>query len=301
MNRVTTFIKVLLVLLLIGLMIGAAGGCAGDDVKPAPVKDDADQQLIVAVSIVPQKAFLEAIAGDLVDIVLMVPPGNSPGNYEPTPGEMEMFSQASAYFAIGVPTETANILPRAAEIATLEVVPLHEKVAARYPDREIAPDRRDPHIWLSPQRAMVMVEIMAEKLGELDEINREVYEANVASYIAELEELHLYMEETFASLENRKFIVFHPAFGYLADDYGLEMYALEEDGKEATPTRLAEMVDLALAEEIRVIFYQAEIDSPQSRSFAEEIGGETIQLAPLSPDYINNLQRMAETMSEVLQ
>ena len=101
-------------------------------------------------------------------------------------------------------------------------------------------------------------------------------------------------------MKNRKFIVFHPAFGYLADDYHMTMYALEEEGKESTPQHLKEMIDLAKKENIKAIFYQAEISSQQAQSFAEEIGGNTIQLAPLAPNYIENLRNLVTLMAEVM-
>ena len=79
------------------------------------------------------------------------------------------------------------------------------------------------------------------------------------------------------------------------------MFSLEEEGKEATPKHLAEMIDLAKREDIRAIFYQEEIDASQARAFAEEIGGKTIQLSPLAADYIDNLRAMAGLMAEVMQ
>ncbi len=271
-----------------------AGAPAGEE---AAVKND---KLTVAVTIVPQEAFVQKIGGELVDVVLMVPPGNSPGNYEPTPQEMERFSNASLYFTMGTPTEAANILPRAEEMGGMKIIRLQDEVAAFYPEREFASGRRDAHIWLSPRRAKVMVDVMAREMARLDEANREVYEANAQALMAELAELDQELEDTFSGLRNRKFIVYHPAFGYLADDYNLEMYALEEGGKEATPQRLQEMIDLARAEDIRVIFNQREIDSKQTEAFAEEIGGKTVQLAPLSPNYVENLRKMAETMAAAL-
>ncbi len=265
-----------------------------------------EKNLTVAVSIVPQKTFVEKIAGDLVEVVLLVPPGNSPGNYEPTPREMEQFSQASLYFSIGVPTEEANIMPQAREMENLEIIDLHGKVSEHYPDRHLdgkgceGSGRRDPHIWLSPARVKVMVDVMADEMARMDEANSDLYLQNARDYIDELTMLEQELEETFRELENRKFIVFHPAFGYLADDYNLEMHALEFAGKEATPQRMQEIIDLAKAEDIRVIFYQQEIDSKQTEAFAEEIGGRTVQLAPLAPNYIENLRKMAQTMAEVL-
>lgn len=75
------------------------------------------------------------------------------------------------------------------------------------------------------------------------------------------------------------------------------MYALEQGGKEATPQHLAEMIDLAKTENIKVIFSQAEVDSRQPQAFAEEIGGTKEIINPLSADYINNLQAMAKAIS----
>ncbi len=282
----------IMVILMLSIMVGCSNKATTTDNKEKP---------IVAVSIVPQKTFVEAVCGDMAEVIALIPPGNSPANYEPTPKEMEQFSKAKLYFAVGVPTEEANILPKAKEINGLKIVKLQDDVAKAYPNRELAPGKRDPHIWLSPRRAVVMVQSIAREMGELDPINKEKYEENAQKYITELEDLDKQIEVTLKDVKDRKFIVFHPAFGYLADDYNLQMYALEQDGKEATPQRLEEMVDLAKQENIKAIFYQAEISSKQSESFAEEIGGKTIQLAPLAPNYIDNLKNMVDLMSEVMQ
>jgi len=253
---------------------------------------------VIAVTIVPEKTFVEAVCGDLVEVVALVPPGNSPENYEPTPMEIEKFSKASLYFSIGVPTEEANILPNAGDV---KIVALQDKVALAYDDRKFESGERDPHIWLSPKRVKVMIEVIAEEMGKIDEVNKETYEKNAEAYINQLDELDKEIKEALVGVKSKKFIVYHPAFGYIADDYGLEMYALEEEGKEATATHLQEMIDLAKKENIKAVFYQEEIDSSQSESFAEEIDGKTMQLAPLSAKYIENLKEMAKTMAEVMQ
>lgn len=257
-----------------------------------------DEKITVAVSIIPQKTFAEAVCGDLAEVVALIPPGYSPGNYEPTPVEMEEFSKASIYFTIGVPTETANILPKA---GNMKVVMLQDEVAKKYPDREFAPGKRDPHTWLSPKRAKTMVEVMAREMSLLDEKNQKTYEENAQKFIEELDQLDQEIKISFEGVNNRKFIVFHPAYGYLADDYNLQMYALEQDGKEATPQHLQEMIDLAKRENIKVIFSQEEIDSKQPDAFAEEIGGKKALLAPLAADYILNLTNMAKSLAEAMR
>ena len=272
-------------------------GCSDNENTEVTGQTDSEKP-IIAVTIVPEQTFAEAVIGDLAEVITLVPPGNSPENYEPTPEQMEKFSKASLYFSIGVPTEEANILPNVGDI---KIVSLQDEVANIYPDRTFASGERDPHIWLSPKRVKVMVEVIAREMGELDAENKEVYNENAASYIKQLDELDAQISSALLGVKNKKFIVYHPAFGYLADDYGLEMYALEDEGKESTPQHLQEMINLAKQENIKVIFYQEEIDSSQSQAFAEEIGGKTIQLAPLAADYIENLKNMANIMAEVMQ
>jgi zinc transport system substrate-binding protein len=273
-------------------------GCNGKTAGSSNSESSTTQKPIIAVSIVPEQTFVTAVCGDLAEVVTMVPPGNSPENYEPTAELMEKFEKASLYFSIGVPTEEANILPN---IGDTTVISLADKVAAVYSDRTFESGERDPHIWLSPKRVKVMIETIADEMSKLDPDNADTYEENAQAYIGQLDALDTQIKTALDGVQSKKFIVYHPAFGYLADDYGLTMYALEEDGKEATAQHLQEMIDLAKKENIKVIFYQEEIDSSQSQSFAEEIGGKTIQLAPLAADYINNLKNMAETMAEVME
>lgn len=263
-----------------------------------PTAENGGEKTIVAVTILPQKALVKVVCGNLAEVVTIVPSGNSPGNYKPTPQEMESFSRASVYFTIGVPTEKANILPK---VEDMQIVDLPAKVAEAYPDREFSSGKRDPHIWLSPKRAKVMVEVIAETMVSLDAENAQTNQENAEAFLKELDRVDAEIKEAFSGIKNTKFIVFHPAYGYFADDYGLKIYALEQDGKEATPQHLQDMIDLAKAENIKIIFFQAEIDSKQPDAFAEEISGEKVMLEPLSDDYIANLERMAEAISRAVK
>lgn len=255
------------------------------------------ETLQVAVSIVPQETFVKAVAGDLVDVVTMIPAGASASNYAPTVAEMAAFEDSAVYFSIGVPTEEVNIMPNVGDVPVVSMV---EKVEAVYDQVTFDDGSRDPHMWLSPKRVIVMVNAICEELSALDPDNATTYEENATAYCQELTALDNTITETLADVENRTFIVYHPAFGYLADDYGLIMYSLEQNGKEAVAEHMEELVDFAKENKITVIFYQAEIDSSQSQTFADEIGGQTTMLAPLSPDYIDNLLNMATVMAEAM-
>lgn len=285
--------KVVSLALVVIVCLGVFSACTN---TAAPEKQNSGKP-VVAVSIVPEETFVKAVCGDLADTVVMVPPGSSPETYEPTPMQMEDFSDAAIYFSIGVPTERTNILPSVSE--STKVVSLAEACAAVYEDRLIGSER-DPHIWLSPKRAVVMVNTIADEMSAFDPENAQAYAANAAAYIEDINAADAEIRASLENLECKKFIVFHPAFGYLADEYGLEMFALEEEGKEATASHMQEMIDLAKEENIKVIFYQAEVDSSQSAAFAEELGGVTAQLEPLSGDYIENLKTMANTIAKAM-
>lgn len=261
-----------------------------------------EKKPIIAVSIVPEKEWVEAVVGDFADVTVMIPSGKSPANYAPSPKELQLFSDASVYFAIGVPTEKVNILSKTKDInPNLKVVHLEQAAAEKYPERQFESGKRDQHIFISPKRIAVMVQEIEDTLSKEYPGQKEQFEKNAAAYIEKIEEADKEIKTILAEVEAKKFIAYHPAFGYFADDYGLEMIAIEKDGKEATPQRVQEIIDLAKTEDIHVIFYQAEIDSSQSKAIAEEIDGKTVQIAPLAPDSVENAKRMAQTFKNKME
>ncbi|HJJ42458.1 MAG TPA: zinc ABC transporter substrate-binding protein [Methanocorpusculum sp.] len=286
--KISTILKIITVFAL--TVIIASAGCISDT-------EDDSSKIKIAVSIIPEETFVNAVCKDMADVIVMIPPSSSPENYEPTPLQMTKLENADIYFGIGVPAEV-SILETISDKS--KIVSLNEAASEEYDELTLGCGR-DPHIWLSPKRAEVMVQKIADEVSLADPDNSSIYQRNADSYIQELQSLDSELTEKFAEIKNKKFIVYHPAFAYFADDYGLEMYALEEGGKEASIQHMKEMIDLAKAEGIKVIFYQDEIDSSQSQAFAEEIGGSSYALSPLAADYINNLRTMADKIIESLK
>ena len=262
-------------------------------VSCASPADKEDDKLTVAVSIVPQETFVKEVAGDTVDIITAIPPGKSPENYALSPMELEKLSRSSVYFTIGVPAET-GIIDKLNDInGSIKIVDLADKVKEQYPEIEVAPGHRDPHIWLSPKRASVMVDIISQELSDADKENSGRYRENAQLYIEKLIEIDKEISGLFSNLKNRTFIIYHPSLGYFADDYGLNMVSIEEEGKEAAPLNLQKVIDVAREQNIKTVFYQSEMDSKQSRVFADEIGGKAVQISPLASDYIDNIKKIA--------
>jgi zinc transport system substrate-binding protein len=292
-----------MVLSLLCLALLAISGCTSSvkQTTQAPTPSS-PEKLRVAVSIVPQATFVKAVGGDLVEVVTIIPPGANPENYAPTPQTMQELSASKLYFAIGVPAEKSGILPRLKEInSQMKLVDLPTQVDQVYPAREMAPGEKDPHRWLSPKRVVEMVKIISAELAAADPQHADNYQKNAQVYQAELEKLNTEIADSLKGLSGQSFIVYHPAMGYFADDYGLMMIALEKEGKEATAKQLQSVIDLAKKENIKVIFYQAEMDSKQAQTFAQELGGKAELINPLAPDYIDNLRKTAQTFALVLQ
>ena len=279
-------------------LTGILTGCNEIEESSSTAKE---KKPIIAVSIVPQETFVQAVGGELVDTVVLIPPGNNPENYAPSPQTLVKLSEATLYFSLGVPAEKANILPKIPEInETLKVIDLAAIVGEIYPHRKFAPNSIDPHIWLSPKRVVVMIETIAQELAQIDPENKAVYEENAQKYIEKLTTLDEDIKSLLADVPNKTFIIYHPSLGYFADDYGLVMIAIEEEGKEATIESIQNIIDVAKGKNIKVVFYQAEHDSKQAKTIAEELNGKTVLLDPLAPNYLENMYKIAETFADIL-
>lgn len=310
------------IIITIMILIIAAGlfGCTNINKNT-----DDDGKITVAVSVVPGAAFVKAVAGDLVNTVTVIPKGYSPANYLPTTLEMQALSDADIYFVMQMPAEDANILPKVSDFnEDIILVNLRDAVSKEYPlmyvdghshgDEDEHEDHEeegknededehedemtvDPHIWLSPKRVIVIVQTIADELSAMDSENESVYRANAKEYIEKLVELDIEIGNIIADSNSRAFMIYHGSYGYFADDYGLEMISLEADGKAATAAKMQTVIDMANEMGITAIFYQDEFDDNQAKTIAEEIDGVVKRAAPLSENYIEELENFAKALT----
>jgi zinc transport system substrate-binding protein len=137
-------------------------------------------------------------------------------------------------------------------------------------------------------------------LALADPAGRAAYEANCAAFVGELEDLHRRMEAILAPVRGRTFLVFHPAFGYLADAYGLAQVAVEAEGKEPSARQLARLIERAREERVRAIFLQPQFSPKSAEKVAEAVGASVVVLDDLARDYPANMERMARAIAEGL-
>ena len=159
----------------------------------------------------------------------------------------------------------------------------------------------DPHFWLSPKNGVLAAANIEKVLASIDPSNAAEYRKNRKALESTLETLSAEISETLADMKNRAFMVFHPAWGYFADEFDLRQIAIERDGKERTPRSLSEVIREAKKRGIRVVFVSPAFSALQAETIAREIGGVTAVADPLSGDYIENLRSVANAFAESMQ
>jgi len=252
--------------------------------------DDENEKINVMVSILSQIDFVENIGKDKVSVEAMIPPGFSPTTYEPSIEQLKKLSNADLYIRIGyIPFEKT-------QMKRLEDLNPEMKVVDSSDGIEIY--ENDPHIWLSPRLVKIQVENIYLALVEIDPENKGFYENNKNEYLAELDAFDLELKNAFSKIKGKKILVFHPAFGYLARDYGFEQIAIEIDGKEPSAENLANIIDTAKEENIKTIFVQRQFSQKSAEAIAKQIDGVVVPLDPLAEDYIENLRRIGVEMGK---
>jgi zinc transport system substrate-binding protein len=251
---------------------------------------------VVAVSILPQKYFVEAIADTLVNVVVMVPPGASPATWEATPRQMTALGNASVYLMIGHLGFENAWMPKIQKLnEEMRVIDLSEGMdlpGTEHRHGEHSPTGIDPHIWLSPKRLALMAEKTYEALKIILPENQEALHANYDKLMEEITSLDNFITEELSAYKGRTFLIFHPSLAYFADDYGLLQISIEYEGKEPSPAHMKEMIDLAREKDIKIIFVQQEFDIRNAQVIAKAIKGEVVQINPLALDWPDELRNI---------
>ena len=261
---------------------------------PAPSPAETMQ---VFVSVLPQKYFAERVGGARAAVSVMVGPGRSPATYEPSPKQMVLLENTLLYFRIGVPFEQAWMERIAETNPKMVIVDTGAQISSRPGNSEEA----DPHIWTNPLLAEHIARTMKDAFAAADPDHLLEYERNYSRLAADLRQLDADIRLRLASLEQRKFLVFHPAWGYFADSYGLEQIAIERGGHEPGAKHLAEVIEMARREKMRVIFVQEQFSRRNARAVAAEAGVELVVVDPLAEDYIANLRAVAALFAEAMK
>ena len=291
----------------------------------SPQVSAADDKLKIFVSVLPQKLFVERIGGDSVDVGVMVKSGFSPATYEPSPRQIAALAKAQLYIRIGVPFEQAW-LPRIISVnpemlmidarTGIELLEMaehdhhhehnHGNESHGEKDEDVhklehdSASETDPHLWTDPRLVIKIAEQIRQQLTTLKPENTEIFDANYTAFVTELEELDNEVRTIFAEHEantNKKFLVFHPSWGYFAAAYGPMQLAIEAEGKEPGAKALKALVKQARDAGVKTIFVQPQFDQRAARQIAKAIDGNVVALDPLTEDYFETMRRAARLIA----
>ena len=252
------------ILLLLLVLVLALGGCAAE--KPA-----ASNKLNVTVSAFPEYDFVRAVAGDLAEITLLLPPGAEAHSYEPTPQDIARVNACRVFVYGGGESDVwlDRILDAEGRkdktvLSLMDCCALREEevqehmTAEKEEEEEEEETEYDEHVWTSPVNAIAIVEAVCSALSEADPQNAAAYAANAAAYTEKLEALDAALRDLTAWAK-RKLLVFGDRFPFLyfVREYGLSYAAAFPGCSSATdvnPSTLAHLIDLTEAEKIPVVF-----------------------------------------------
>jgi zinc transport system substrate-binding protein len=259
--------------------------------------------LKVFVSVAPQETFVKRLGGEWVSVQAMVQPGYSPATYDPAPRQIAALAQADLYIRIGVPFEAVWMDRIRAANPDMAVLDVREGLDRRPIEAHAGGDDHshagpdDPHIWTSPPLVKAMSARIRDTLIRLAPEHRRSFEANYRAFAKELDELHQDLLGILAPHRGGRFMVFHPAWGYFADTYGLTQVPIEEGGKAPGPKALAALLEQARRQGIRVVFVQPQFARSAAEQVARALDGRVEVVDPLSPDYAENLRRVARMIA----
>ncbi len=265
---------------------------------------------VVVVTISPQAFLVERLAGDLLEIEVMVPPGRAPETYEPTPSQTTRLSNAKIYYSVDVPFERSflervrNNLPHLLVVDTTEGIEKreieeHSHGEAEDHGHEHSHDHGilDPHVWLDPILMLQMAETMKDTLQETYPEWSTTFEENYATLKEDLEKLDRSIAARLQPFEGKSIYVFHPAYGYFCDRFGLVQVPVESAGKEPNSKAFVELIEKAKKDGVISLFVQPQFSSSTVDTLAQEIGGRVIKIDPLESDYLMNLESIAEQIA----
>lgn len=283
--------------LLLPLLI-SCGGQKKENRTDAAATSEAE----IAVTIEPLRYFAEKIAGDETRFFSVVPVGQSPETYDPSPREMIRVGKSAAYFHLGqLPLEQVLIKAVEENQTKTRLCNLSEGMVFHACEEDshshhCAHGSHDPHIWVSFAGARAMSANICQAMSQLHAEKKAIYQSNYQHVQEELDLLEKTLHEQLDTLSCRAFVIYHPALTYFAEEFGLTQYGIEEDGKEPSPAMLKEMIEKARAAQVKVVFVQMEFDSRHAAQIAAEIGARTVVINPLDYAWDEQMKRIAKAL-----
>lgn len=253
------------------ILLAILPGCSG-----CGKSGSASARTRVTVSIFPIYDLVRRVAGPDADVTLLIQPGKSEHSFDPTPKDIETAAQSKLAVMVGLGLDPwmEKLMKDAAPNARVL------KVGDRVPtltidhatDGDEAKGPQDPHVWLDPQRAQLIVRAIAEELGRVDSTHAIAYRTRATELDTSLVALDKESEERMKALKRRDFVTFHGSFGYFAERYKLSVLAVIEPvaGSEPAVDHVSKTLATIKEKKVPALFSEPQLDPRPAKALAEE-------------------------------
>ncbi|HEM6535097.1 TPA: zinc ABC transporter substrate-binding protein AdcA [Streptococcus suis] len=273
----------LLFLSVSALLLGACGNSTASE----------DGKLNIVTTFYPVYEFTKQVAGDEANVDLLVKAGTEVHGYEPSAKDIARIQEADAFVYENenmetwvhdvegsIDTEKVNVI--SATEGMLLLPGGEEEHEGHDHSEEGHSHAYDPHVWLSPERAITLVENIRDSLVAKYPEKKDAFETNAAAYIEKLDALDAKYSETLSAAKQKYFVTQHTAFAYLALDYGLKQVSITgvAADEDPTPSRLAELTEYINKYGIKYIYFEENASKSVAETLAKETG---VQLDVLNP------------------
>ena len=264
-------------------------------------KKTTSKQPLVTVTILPQKYFIEQIAGDFLQVNVMVPPGMNPATCDLHISQLQKLHNSDLCFSIGhLPFEQTHLYPVLQQQKNVQLINHSEGVQLLHGNCNCTHTNHDahlhqgvdPHIWLSLQQVRRMSSQIYETLTKRYPEEKKQFQKNYHHFLATIDSLIQQANETFQKPSQRSFLIYHPSLSYFAADYDLEQIAIEDEGKEPNPTHLKQIIDIAKEKKIQMIFIQSQFDTQNAQTIARAIHARIIPIDPLAENWLEEMKKL---------
>lgn len=261
------------------------------------VDSSRQQMATISVTIEPQRYFVERIAGTDFQVNSVIPAGQSPETYDPTPKQMMEIGNSMAYFKIGyIGFEQAWMKSLEKQNPNMQVFDLSKGMALieNHENGHHHHGAIDPHIWTSVGGVKVMAKNIRDALITLNPEYEARYMQRYDSLMREINNLEILLKQRLEPVKGSSFIIYHPTLTYFAQEFGLNQLCIELDGKEPSPAQLKELIETARHSQAKVVFVQQEFDQKNAELIANETGCRLVRINPLAYDWKQEILNLAK-------
>lgn len=274
----------------------------------------ASEPIQVVATIPVLKEFADRVGGPHVRVVSLLSGTENEHTYSPKPSDLIAVRKARVFIQVGMGLEVwVGALVRNAGNPNLLVVTTSDRLAR---DTAVVPDgdahghgAGNPHVWLDPENAKVMVGQIAAVFADSDLAHAGEYRANRDRYVRELDALEAELATKLRRVTDRRIVVHHPAWPYFASRFGFEVAGtiITQSGAEPSARHMQALTRTIREGRIRVIVSEPQLNQKLPQMLARETGARVVVLTampggvPGTGTYLDMLRHNVTVLAEALE